>query len=110
MLSALGQRPIVVALAGPNGAGKTTFYHAQAKMLRKETKRVAFLCSETETEGGWRAMQEDGFLSKDGVHWSHEGLRELEEGDDFTVYADDGSERTMARISSSNGAFGYVNC
>jgi predicted ABC-type ATPase len=28
MLSALDQRPIVVALAGPNGAGKTTFYHA----------------------------------------------------------------------------------
>lgn len=28
ILSALDQRPIVVALAGPNGAGKTTFYHA----------------------------------------------------------------------------------
>jgi hypothetical protein len=36
-------------------------------------------------------MQEDGFLSEDGVHWSYEGLRELEEGDDFTVYADNGS-------------------
>ena len=36
-------------------------------------------------------MQEDGFLSEDGVHWSYKGLRELKDGDDFTVYADDGS-------------------
>ena len=60
-------------------------------MVRKEMKGVAFLYSETGTEGDWWAMQEDGFLSKDGVHWSYEGIRQLEEGDDFTVYADDGS-------------------
>jgi hypothetical protein len=34
-------------------------------------------------------MQEDGFADKDGC-WSYEGLRYLEEGDDFTVYGDDG--------------------
>ena len=56
-----------------------------------EMKGVAFLFNETGTEGGWWAMQEDGFLSEDGVHWKYEGLRFLEEGDDFTVYADDGS-------------------
>jgi len=28
LVSALDQRPIIVALAGPNGAGKTTFYYA----------------------------------------------------------------------------------
>lgn len=60
-------------------------------MVRKEMKGAAFLFSETGTEGGWWAMQEDGFLSEDGVHWSYEGVRELEEGDDFTVFADDGS-------------------
>jgi hypothetical protein len=44
-------------------------------MVRKKMKGVAFLYSETGTEGGWWAMEEDGFLSKDGVHWSYEGLR-----------------------------------
>jgi hypothetical protein len=47
--------------------------------------------SETGTEGGWWAMQEDGYLSEDGVHWSYDDIRELKEGDDFTLYADDGS-------------------
>ena len=60
-------------------------------MAEKEMKGVAFLFSETGTEGGWWAMQEDGFLSEDGVHWSYKGLRQLKDGDDFTVYADDGS-------------------
>ena len=58
--------------------------------MMKEMKGVCFLYSETGTEGGWWAMQEDGFADKDGS-WSYEGLRDLEEGDDFTVYADDGS-------------------
>lgn len=57
----------------------------------KEMKGVAFLFSETGTEGGWWAMQEDGYLQEDGIHWKYEGLRELKEGDDFTVYAEDGS-------------------
>ena len=60
-------------------------------MVGTEMKGVAFLFSETGTEGGWWAMQEDGFLSNDGIHWSYDGLRLLEEGDDFTVYAGDGS-------------------
>ena len=55
-----------------------------------EIKGVCFLHSETGTEGGWWAVQEDGFVSEDG-HWEYEGIRYLEEGDDFTVYADDGS-------------------
>ena len=54
-------------------------------------KGIAILFSETGTEGGWWAMQEDGFLSEDGVHWDYKGLRLLEEGDNFTVYAADGS-------------------
>ena len=57
--------------------------------MTKEMKGVCFLFSETGTEGGWWAMQEDGFADKDG-YWSYEGLRFLEEGDDFTVYGDDG--------------------
>ena len=50
-----------------------------------------FLHSETGTEGGWWAMQEDGFPSSDGIHQSYYGLRYLEEGDEFTVYGTDGS-------------------
>lgn len=57
--------------------------------MMKEMKGVCFLFSETGTEGGWWAMQEDGFVTEDG-HWKYEGLQDLEEGDDFTVYADDG--------------------
>ena len=34
----------------------------------KEMKGVCFLFSETGTEGGWWAMQEDGFVTEDG-HW-----------------------------------------
>ena len=55
----------------------------------KEMRGICFLLSETGTEGGWWAMQEDGFVTEDGC-WSHEGLRSLEDGDDFTVYASDG--------------------
>jgi len=57
----------------------------------KEMRGVCFLFSETGTEGGWWAMQEDGFSSEDGLHWSYEGIRKLEEGDVFTVFAEDGS-------------------
>jgi len=55
----------------------------------KEMKGVCFLHSETGTEGGWWAVQEDGFADNDG-HWTYDGLRYLEARDDFTVYADDG--------------------
>lgn len=58
--------------------------------MMKEMKGVCFLFSETGTEGGWWAMQKDGFVTEDG-HWRYEGLECLKEGDDFTVYTDDGS-------------------
>lgn len=58
--------------------------------MTSEMRGVCFLSSETGTEGGWWAMQEDGFVTEDG-HWRYEGLQYLKEGDDFTVYADDGS-------------------
>ena len=58
--------------------------------MMKEMKGVCFLHSETGTEGGWWAMQEDGFVADDG-HWRYEGMQHLEDGDDFTVFADDGS-------------------
>jgi hypothetical protein len=57
----------------------------------KEMTGVCFLFSETGTEGGWWAMQEDDLVTENGKHWRYEGLRYLEEGDDFTVYAGDGS-------------------
>jgi hypothetical protein len=56
----------------------------------KVMKGVCFLFSETGTEGGRWAIQEDGFVTPDG-HWSYDGLQILKEGDDFTVYAEDGS-------------------
>ena len=56
----------------------------------KEMKGFCFLYSETGTEGGYWAMQENGFMHEDGIHCSYEGLRELEENDDFTVYTEDG--------------------
>lgn len=57
----------------------------------KEMKGRTILFSETGTEGGWWAIQEDGFLADDGVHWKYEGLRYLEEGDELTVYAGEDS-------------------
>lgn len=56
----------------------------------QEMKGICFLHNETGTEGGWWAMQEDGFVTESG-HWDYAGLRYLEEDDDFTVFADDGS-------------------
>jgi len=38
----------------------------------KEMKGVCFLFTETGTEGGWWAMQEDGFVNEDG-YWSYNG-------------------------------------
>lgn len=58
--------------------------------MMKEMKGVCFLHSETGTEGGWWAMQEDGFVTEDG-DWRYEGMQCLEEGDDFTVFAEDGN-------------------
>ena len=62
--------------------------------MMKEMRGVCFLFSETGTEGGWWAIQEDGFVTEgenEGEQWSYEGLRILGEGDDFTVYGDDDS-------------------
>jgi hypothetical protein len=62
--------------------------------MMKEMRGVCFLFSETGTEGGWWATQEDGFVTEgenEGEQWSYEGLRILGEGDDFTVYGDDDS-------------------
>ena len=56
----------------------------------KEMKGVCLFFTETGTEAGWWAMHEGGFVRSDG-HWMYQGIRFLEEGDDFTVYADDGS-------------------
>ena len=56
----------------------------------KEIRGVCFLFSETGTDGGWWAVQEDGFTTDDG-HWSYGGLNHLEQGDEFTVFGDDGS-------------------
>ena len=53
--------------------------------MMNEMQGVCFLFSETGTEGGWWAMREDGLAEGDG------DLRSLEDGDDFTVYADDNS-------------------
>jgi hypothetical protein len=47
--------------------------------MMKEMKGVCFLFSETGTEGGWWAMQEDRFVTEDG-HWSYEGLQYLKTG------------------------------
>jgi hypothetical protein len=58
--------------------------------MMKEMKGVTFLHSETGTEGGWWAVQEDGFEDEDGG-WSYDGLQILKERDDFTVYAKIGS-------------------
>ncbi|HUO14044.1 MAG TPA: hypothetical protein VMX38_03585 [Verrucomicrobiae bacterium] len=58
--------------------------------MMKEMKGVCFLFTETGTEGGWWAIQEDGFVDEEG-YWSYNGLRPLKNGDDFTVYAEDGS-------------------
>ena len=89
------QRPIHTiskqAFLGPNESIFARFDGLKllgAEMM-KEMKGVCFLFSETGTEGGWWAMQEDGFVTEDG-HWKYGGLQCLTEGDDFTVYADDG--------------------
>jgi hypothetical protein len=58
--------------------------------MMKEIRGVCFLHSETGTDGGWWAVQEDGFVNEDGG-WRYEGMQYLEEGDDFTVFDDDGS-------------------
>jgi len=62
--------------------------------MMKEMRGVCFLFSETGTEGGWWAIQEDGFVTEgenEGEQWSYEGLHILGEGDDLTVYGDDDS-------------------
>lgn len=71
---------IVISNYHERDSGKSCL---RVKML-KEMKGVCFLFSETGTEGGWWAMQEDGFVAEDG-HWKYEGLQLLKEGDDFTV-------------------------
>jgi hypothetical protein len=45
----------------------------QESAMMKEMKGICLLFSETGTEGGWWATQEDGFVTADG-HWKYEGL------------------------------------
>jgi hypothetical protein len=58
--------------------------------MLKEMRGVCLLFSESGTEGGWWAMQQDRFITEDG-HWSYQCLHYLLKGDDFTVYAEDGA-------------------
>ncbi len=50
----------------------------------KEVKGVCLLFTETGMEGGRWAMQEEN------GRWKYEGRQYLEEGEDLTVYGDDG--------------------
>ncbi len=55
----------------------------------KEMNGACFLYSETGTEGGYWAMQEDGFVAQDG-HWRYEGLQKgSEERRKLTKQADE---------------------
>ena len=83
-----GQFPIYRSrkvLAMPRARRRST-----PESTTKEIKGVCFLFSETGTEGGWWAVQEDGYTYPGG-NWMYEGLRFLENGDEFTVYDKDGS-------------------
>ncbi|MDP2598330.1 MAG: hypothetical protein Q8P49_00695 [Candidatus Liptonbacteria bacterium] len=42
---------------------------------------------ETGTEGGHWAFQDARFISPDGIQWSHEGLRVLEDGDSLKIFS-----------------------
>lgn len=41
-------------------------------------------------------MHDDDFVT-DGGHWSYAGVQLVEDGDDFTVYADDGRHRDQQK-------------
>jgi hypothetical protein len=54
-------------------------------------KGVLHLFSETGTEGGWWAIQDERHIRKDpnnptGESWSYDGLNVLHDGDKLTVY------------------------
>ncbi len=68
-----------------------------------EMTGFAYLYSETGTKGGWWAMQQDGFLDCD-----YQGLQLLEEGDDFTVFADDG-KRLRQGIVHQDTTTGFMS-
>jgi predicted ABC-type ATPase len=50
MISALDQRPWVVAVSGPDGAGKTTFYHAHLKAAGLRFVNADVLANELDME------------------------------------------------------------
>lgn len=49
-------------------------------------KGVIFFHSETGTEGGYWAFQNEEFMSADGKSWSYDGLHTLNTGDHLTIY------------------------
>jgi hypothetical protein len=56
-------------------------------------KGTLFLYSETGTEGGYWAIQDEKFIGKrdDGSpYWSYDGLHPLEDGDHLKIYHPDG--------------------
>ena len=86
--------------ASPNSTNEYESTH-----MVKEIKGVCFLFSETGTEGGWWAVQDERFIAEDGF-WSYEGLNCLLEDDELTVYAEDGTVlfHGIVRIDSATGA------
>lgn len=62
-----------------------------------EYKGVLTFYSETGTEGGYWAFQDEKFIEPASItfpdgHWLYEGLHVLENGDDLTIYGKDEKE------------------
>lgn len=57
-------------------------------------KGVLELFSETGTEGGFWAFQDEAFI-KDNDHWDIAGLHILEDGDQLTIFDKDNPEKIL---------------
>lgn len=70
--------------AEPNRDPRHVDPFAALRIKNRPIHGVCFLYTQSATVGGWWAVQEDRYPA-------YVGLRLLDEGDDLTVYADDGS-------------------
>lgn len=66
----------------------------------QQFKGVLHLYSETGTEGGFWALQDERFITRGkgvpfGEQWSYEGLHILKDGDSLTIYSKENAEETV---------------
>jgi len=101
-IPALGQRPVIVAVAGPNGAGKSTFYEAHLKSAGLRFLNADVLAGEL----GIGAYQAAEVTAKLRQEWVNQGESFVFE----TVFSDPVGDKLAFLKDAAQRGYSVVLC